>query len=146
MIWTIGLAISANKFWKKCVYVICEIFVVLASLEYSFKPISLVIKLTKLESIIFADILTNFAEISSGPWALFTLIHLIVSLMALVLGYDRSNLFSGTHKFLIFRMLRWLLYAGKISLTVISSWDVPEEFPIDKGFHGSYLRRIWRIS
>ena len=26
MIWTIGLAINGNKFWKKCVYVICEIF------------------------------------------------------------------------------------------------------------------------
>ena len=26
MIWTIGLVISGNNFWKKCVYVICEIW------------------------------------------------------------------------------------------------------------------------
>ena len=54
--------------------------------------------------------------------------------MSLVLAYYRSNLFLGTHKFLIFQMLGWLLYTEIISLTVISFWDASEEFPSDKGF------------
>ena len=62
--------------------------------------------------------LTNFAETPSEPLALFTVIDLIISL---VLAYGRSNLFSGTHKFLIFRMLGWLLYTEITSLTVITS-------------------------
>ena len=70
-----------------------------------FEDISLLIKLAKWQSITFADILTNYAEIPSGPLDLFTLSDLIILLMSLVLAYGRSNLFSGTHKFLIFRTL-----------------------------------------
>ena len=107
---------------------------VLACLEYSFKDISLLIILAKWQSITLAIILTNFAEIPSGSLALFTFSDLIILLISLVLAYGRSNLFSGTHKFLIFRMLGWLLYTETISLTVISSWNGSEEFPSDKGF------------
>ena len=107
---------------------------VLACLEYSFKDISLLIILAKWQSITLAIILTNFAEISSGSLALFTFSDLIILLISLVLAYGRSNLFSGTHRFLIFRMLGWLLYTETISLTVILFWDASEEFPSDKGF------------
>ena len=82
---------------------------VLACLEYLFKDISLLIILAKWQSTTLADILANFAEILCGPLALFTFSDLIILLMSLVLAYGRSNLFSGTHKFLIFRMLGWLL-------------------------------------
>ena len=78
---------------------------VLVSLEYLFKDISLLIILAKWQSITLADILTNFAEIRSDSLALFTLSHLIILLMSLVLACGRSNLFSGIHKFFIFRML-----------------------------------------
>ena len=57
----------------------------------------------------------------SGPLALFKFSYLIILLMSLVLAYGRSNLFSRTHKILIFRMLGWLLYTEIISLTGISS-------------------------
>ena len=77
-----------------------------------------------------ADTLTNFAEIPSDPLALFAVSGLVISP---VLAYGRSNLFSGTHKFLIFRILEWLLYTGITSLTVITSWDASGEFPCDKG-------------
>ena len=107
---------------------------VLACLEYLFEDISLLIILAKGQSITLADILTNFAEIPSDPLALFTFSDLVILLMSLVLAYGRSNVFSGTHKFLIFRMLGWLLYTETISLTVISSWNGSEEFPSDKGF------------
>ena len=52
--------------------------------------------------------------------------------MSLVLAHGRSNLFSGTHKFSIFRMLGRVLYTEIISSTVISSYDASEEFPSDK--------------
>ena len=78
---------------------------VLACLEYLFEDISLLIILAKGQSITLADILTNFAEIPSDPLALFTFSDLVILLMSLVLAYGRSNVFSGTHKFLIFRML-----------------------------------------
>ena len=169
MIWTIGLAISGNKFWKKCFYVTCYIFMQKSFLYFRknilktyraivfyicsiiffknrpyccyfsmfgifFEDISLLNILAKWQSITLAKLLTNFAEIPSGPLALFTFSDLIILLMSLVLAYGRSNVFSGTHKFLIFRVLGWLLYTEIISLTVISSWDASEEFPGDKGF------------
>ena len=59
--------------------------------------------------------------------------------MSLVLAYGRSNFFSGTHKFIIFRMLGWLQYMEIISLTVISSWDASEKFPSDRGFRQNIL-------
>ena len=107
---------------------------VLACLEYFFKNISLSIILAEWQSITLVDILRNFAEIPSGPLALFTFSDLIISLISLVFAYGRSNLFSGIHEFLIFRMLGELLYTEIIYLTVISSWDASEEFPSDKGF------------
>ena len=106
----------------------------LACLEYLFKYTSLLIILAKWQSIILADILTNFAKKPSGTLALFTFGDLIILLMSLVLAYGRSNAFFGTHTFFIFRMLGWLLYIEIISLTVTSSWDASEEFPSDKGF------------
>ena len=75
---------------------------VLACLEYLFEDISLLIILAKWQSITLADILTNFAEVASGPLALFTFSDLITLLISLVLAYGRSNVFSGTHTFLIF--------------------------------------------
>ena len=69
-----------------------------------FEDISLLIILAKCQSITLADILTNFAEIPSGTFALFTFSDLIIFLMSLLLAYGRSNVFLGTHKFLIFRM------------------------------------------
>ena len=45
---------------------------VLACLEYLFEDISLLIILAKWQSIALTDILTNFAEMPSGPLALFT--------------------------------------------------------------------------
>lgn len=65
-----------------------------------------------------ADTLTNFAEIPFDPLALFAVSDLVISP---VLAYGTSNLFSGTQKFFIFRMLGWLLYTGITSLTVITS-------------------------
>ena len=89
--------------------------------------------LTKWESVTLADILTNFAEIPTGPLALFTLSDLINFLiMLLALPYDRSNLLRK-HKFWIFWMAEWLPYM-QISLAIISSWDASEEFRSDKGF------------
>ena len=61
--------------------------------------------LAKWQSITLADILTNFAEIPLGPLALFTFSGLFILLMSLVFAYVRSNVFSGTHKVLVFRML-----------------------------------------
>ena len=66
--------------------------------------------LAKWKSITLADTLTNFTEIPSGPLALFTLSDLVILLISLVLVYGRSSLSSGTHKFLIFWMLGWLLH------------------------------------
>ena len=80
-----------------------------------------------------ADIVKNFAKTSSGSLALFTLIDLVISLMSLVLAYGRSN------SFLIFRMLRWLLF-----LTVLLSWNASEEFSSDKGsYHASRYPRYF---
>ena len=51
--------------------------VVLARLEYLFKDISLLAILAKWESRTLPDILTNFAEIPSGPLVPFKLSDLI---------------------------------------------------------------------
>ena len=82
----------------------------LACFKYLFKDISLLIILPKWQSI---------AEIPSGPLALFILSDLIILLMSLLLACGRSNLFPGIHNFLIFWMLRWLLYTEIVSLTII---------------------------
>ena len=44
-----------------------------------------------------------------------------------MLAYGRSNVFSRTHKVLIFRMLGRLICMKIISLTIIWSWDASEE-------------------
>ena len=65
--------------------------VVLARLEYLFKDISLLAILAKWESRTLPNILTNFAEIPSGPLVLFKLSDLIsLLIMSLVLPYGRS--------------------------------------------------------
>ena len=89
--------------------------------------------LAKWQSVTLADILVNFTEIPSGPLALFTFkwFNYFINVACV---YGSSNLFSGTHKFLIFRILGWLLYTEILSLTLISSWHASEEFPSDKGF------------
>ena len=92
---------------------------VLACLEYLFEDISLLIILAKWQSITLADILTNFAEVASGPLALFTFSDLITLLISLVLAYGRSNVFSGTHTFLIFRMLMITFFNCHIILRCI---------------------------